>query len=157
MTNLLLNDQLKPCWLPGRPLTCITAALVSLEALPELLPALDTLTTAAPWQNKALKCKCRAKTGPSLTRYLGASHVTVRLLHPLSRQLNCQTYPRGPTLANPPSEPKNSRHKTSQGLGNNTNCISEGALSKSSPWIGCQCTKSNSHSKGKWKSNDFET
>lgn len=39
----------------------------------------------------------------------------------------------------------------------NTNCISEGVLSKSSPWIGCQCTKSNSHSKGKWKSNDFET
>lgn len=57
------------------------AVLVFLEALPELL--LDELTGGAPQQNEALKCKRRAKTGPSLTRYLGASDVTVRLPHPL--------------------------------------------------------------------------
>lgn len=56
---------------------------VSLEALPELLPDLDELTSGAPWQNEALKSKRQAKTGPSLTRYLGASDVTVCLPHPL--------------------------------------------------------------------------
>lgn len=57
--------------------------LVSLEALPELLPDLDELTGGVPRQNKALKSKRWAKTGPSITRYLGASDVTVRLPHPL--------------------------------------------------------------------------
>lgn len=57
--------------------------LVSLEDLLELLLDLDELNDGAPQQNEALKCKRRAKTGPSLTGYLGASDVTVRLPHPL--------------------------------------------------------------------------
>lgn len=84
MTNLLLNDQLKPCWL----LVCMTSDLFDGSTG---LPGSSAWAVAgfgwthgdAPRQNEAWKSKRRAKTGPSLTCYLGASDVTVRPPHPL--------------------------------------------------------------------------
>lgn len=119
-------------------------------------PDLDEFTAGTPRQNEALKSKRRAKTRP--------------ITHLLSGRVRCECVSSSSALnatelSDIPSWPdaprvwaKNSPHNTSRGLGWIIQiAFSERVLSESFPWIGCQCTKSNSQGKGKWKSNDFET